>query len=45
LITAKKERDKVIDAVPVGIKENLVKPIKPEKLSSKIKQLAFWGVA
>jgi response regulator of citrate/malate metabolism len=37
LITAEKERDKVIDAVRVCIKEYLVKPVEPEKLSNKIK--------
>ena len=41
LITAEKERDKVIEA---GIKEYLVKPVKPENLSNKIKEVVF-GVA
>jgi two-component system, chemotaxis family, chemotaxis protein CheY len=45
LITAEKERDKVIEAVQAGIKENLVKPVDPEKLSDKIKQVVFRGVA
>ena len=31
LITAEKERDKFIDAVPVSIKTYLVKPVEPEK--------------
>ena len=42
LITAEKERDKVIEA---GIKEYLVKPVKPENLSNKIKEVVFWEVA
>ena len=41
LITAEKERDKVIEA---GIKEYLVKPVKPENLSNKIKEVVFGGV-
>jgi two-component system, chemotaxis family, chemotaxis protein CheY len=45
LITAEKERDKVIEAVQAGIKEYLVKPVNPENLSSKIKQVVFGGVA
>jgi len=45
LITAKKEHDKVIDAVKAGIKEYLVKPVEPEKLSNIIKQVVFGGVA
>ena len=43
LITAEKERDKVIEAVQAGIKEYLVKPVEPEKLSNKIKQVVFGG--
>jgi YesN/AraC family two-component response regulator len=31
--------------VPIGIKEYLVKPVESEKLSNKIKQLVFGGVA
>jgi two-component system chemotaxis response regulator CheY len=42
LITAEKERDKVIEA---GIKEYLVKPVKPENLSNKIKEVVFGEVA
>lgn len=45
LITAEKERDKVIEAVQAGIKEYLVKPVEAEKLSSKIKQVVFGGAA
>jgi two-component system chemotaxis response regulator CheY len=45
LITAEKERDKVIEAVEAGIKEYLVKPVEPEKLSNKIKQVVFGGAA
>jgi len=45
LITAEKERDKVIEAVQAGIKEYLVKPVDPEKLSDKIKKVVFGGVA
>jgi response regulator of citrate/malate metabolism len=45
LVIAEKERDKVINAVPVGNKEYLLKPVEPEKLSNKIKQVAFGGVA
>jgi two-component system chemotaxis response regulator CheY len=45
LITAEKERDKVIEAVQAGIKEYLVKPVEPEKLSNKIKQVVFGGAA
>ena len=41
LITAEKERNKVVDA---GIKEYLVKPVKPENLSNKIKEVVFEGV-
>ena len=42
LITAEKERDKVIEA---GIKEYLVKPVKPENLSNKIKEVVFGEMA
>ena len=42
-ITAEKERDKVIEAVKAGIKEYLVKPVVPEKLGSKIKEVVFGG--
>ena len=42
LITAEKERDKVIEA---GIKEYLVEPVKPENLSNKIKKVVFGEVA
>ena len=42
LITAEKERDKVIEA---GIKEYLVKPVKPENLSNKIEEVVFGEVA
>jgi response regulator of citrate/malate metabolism len=45
LVTAEKECDKVIDPVPVGIKVYLVKPVEPEKLCNKIKQVIFGGVA
>ena len=45
LITAEKERNKFIEAVQAGIKEYLVKPVEPEKLSNKIKQVVFWGAA
>ncbi len=45
LITAEKERDKVIEAVQAGIKQYLVKPVEPEKLSNKIKQVVFGGAA
>ena len=45
LVIGEKERDKVIDELPIGIKEYLVKPVEPEKLTNKIKQLAFGGVA
>ena len=42
LITAEKERDKVVEAVAVGIKEYIVKkPVKPESLGNKIKELYF----
>ena len=42
LITAEKERDKVVEAVAVGIKEYIVKkPVKPESLGNKIKKLYF----
>ncbi len=43
LITAEKERDKVIEAVQAGIKDYLVKPVKPENLSDKIKEVVFGG--
>ena len=42
LITAEKERDKGIEA---GIKEYLVKPVKPENLSNKIKEVVFGEAA
>ena len=42
LITAEKERNKVVEA---GIKEYLVKPVKPENLSNKIKEVVFGEVA
>ena len=45
LITAEKERKKVIEAVEAGIKEYLVKPVKPENLSNKIKEVVFGEVA
>ncbi|PIP71858.1 MAG: response regulator [Nitrospinae bacterium CG22_combo_CG10-13_8_21_14_all_47_10] len=45
LITAEKEREKVIEAVQAGIKQYLVKPVEPEKLSNKIKQVVFGGAA
>ena len=42
LITAEKERDKVVEAVAVGIKEYIVKkPVKPESLGNKIKEFYF----
>ena len=42
LITAEKERDKVVEAVAGGIKEYIVKkPVKPESLGNKIKELYF----
>ena len=41
LITAEKERNKVVEA---GIKEYLVKPVNPENLSNKIKEVVFGGV-
>jgi len=45
LITAEKERNKVIEAVEAGIKEYLVKPVKPENLNDKIKAVVFGGAA
>lgn len=45
LITAEKERSKVIEAVQAGIKEYLVKPVEPKKLESKIKEVVFGGAA
>lgn len=48
LITVEKERNKVVEAVEaveVGIKEYLVKPVKPENLSNKIKEVVFGEVA
>jgi two-component system, chemotaxis family, chemotaxis protein CheY len=45
LITAEKERGKVIEAVKAGIKEYLVKPVQPEKLSNKIKEVVFGDAA
>ena len=44
LITAEKERNKVVEAVEAGIKEYLLKPVKPENLSNKIKEVVFGGV-
>ena len=41
LITAEKERDKVVEAVAAGIKEYIVKPVKPESLGNKIKEVVF----
>ena len=38
LITAEKERNKVVEA---GSKEYLVKPVKPENLSNKIKEVVL----
>lgn len=43
LITAEKEREKVIEAVKAGIKEYIVKPVKPESLGDKIKEVVFGG--
>ena len=45
MVIAEKERYKVIDAVSVGNKEYLLKPVEPKKLSNKIKEMAFGGVA
>ena len=44
LITAEKERDKVVEAVAAGIKEYIVKPEKPEFLGNKTKEV-FFGAA
>ena len=42
LITTEKERDKVVEAVAAGIKEYIVKkPVKPESLGNKIKEVVF----
>ncbi|MFT4577300.1 MAG: two-component system chemotaxis response regulator CheY [Nitrospinales bacterium] len=41
LITAEKERGKVVEAVAAGIKEYIVKPVKPESLGNKIKEVVF----
>ena len=41
LITTEKERDKVVEAVAAGIKEYIVKPVKPESLGDKIKEIVF----
>ena len=42
LITAEKERDKVVEAVAAAIKEYIVKkPVKPESLGNKIKEVVF----
>ncbi|MBT5471143.1 MAG: response regulator [Nitrospina sp.] len=43
LITAEKEREKVVEAVAAGIKEYIVKPVKPESLGNKIKEVVFGG--
>ncbi len=40
LITVEKERNKVVEAVEVGIKEYLVKPVKPENLRSGFGEVA-----
>ena len=45
LVIVEKERDKVIAVVPICIKMYLIKPVETEKMSNKIKQLAFGGVA
>ena len=41
LITAEKERDKVVEAVAAGIKEYIVKPVNSESLGNKIKEVVF----
>ena len=42
LITAEKERDKVVEAVAAAIKEYIVKkPVKLESLGNKIKEVVF----
>ena len=41
LITAEKERDKVVEAVAAGIKEYIVKPVKSQSLGNKIKEVVF----
>ena len=41
LITSEKEREKVVEAVAAGIKEYIVKPVKPESLGNKIKEVVF----
>ncbi|HCG73629.1 MAG TPA: hypothetical protein DE038_10045 [Nitrospina sp.] len=42
LFTTEKERDKVVEAVAVDIKEYIVKkPVKPESLGNKIKEVVF----
>ena len=45
LVTAEKERSKVIEAVQAGIKEYLVKPVQADQLSTKIKEVVFGDVA
>ena len=41
LITAEKERDKVVEAVAAGIKEYIVKSVKSQSLGNKIKEVVF----
>jgi two-component system chemotaxis response regulator CheY len=41
LITAEKKRGKVVEAVAAGIKEYIVKSVKPESLGNKIKEVVF----
>lgn len=45
LITAEKKHEKVIEVVQAGITEYLVKPVKSENLSNKIKEVVFWVAA
>jgi len=41
LITAEKERDKVVEAVATVMKEYIVIPVKLESLGNKIKEVDF----
>ena len=41
LITAEKELDKVVEVIEAGVKEYVVKPITPDYLGNKIKDMVF----
>jgi response regulator RpfG family c-di-GMP phosphodiesterase len=45
LITVKKRRNKLAEAVQDSIKDNLVKPVQPEMFNRKAREVVFGNVA